>query len=109
MRFSATAQGSIEPLSSPQGTLGYSSSAPGTQKSLTDTPGHVRSDDSPLELSVPAQLSPLLSSLSLLGPYLSSEGTFDLSKPTEGPSTSCQGQNESLNSPQRVQQIDPSA
>ena len=109
LRISATTQGPVEPLPPPQGTLGYSSFASGAQKFSTATPGHVISNDSPLELAISAQLSSSLSSLSLLDSSLSTEEPLDLSKPTEGPLTSFQGPNESLNSPQRVQQTDPSA
>ena len=66
LRISATTQGSVEPLPPPQGTLGYSSFASGAQKFSTATPGHVISNDSPLELAISAQLSSSLSSLSLL-------------------------------------------
>lgn len=92
--------------------LGYSSSAPGAQKSSAANPGHVVSCGSPLELSISAQLCPLFSSLSLSETSLSVEGTFDLSKPTGGTlglSASCQGPNGSLSSVQRAQQRDPSA
>uniref|UniRef100_A0A9L6KDQ4 Uncharacterized protein n=1 Tax=Mus musculus TaxID=10090 RepID=A0A9L6KDQ4_MOUSE len=109
LRISATTQGPVEPLPPPQGTLGYSSFASGAQKFSTATPGHVISNESPLELAISAQLSSSLSSLSLFDPSLSTEEPLDLSKPTEGPLTSFQGPNESLNSPQRVQQTDPSA
>ncbi|XP_038956234.2 mucin-17-like [Rattus norvegicus] len=112
LRFSANAQGSVEPLASAQGPLGYSSSAPGSQKTSTSTPGHVVPDDSPLDLSISDELSSLFSSLSLLDHPLSTERTFDLSKPIEGtlgPSTSCQGPIESLDSAQGLQQTEPSA
>uniref|UniRef100_A0A9L6KDT8 Uncharacterized protein n=4 Tax=Mus musculus TaxID=10090 RepID=A0A9L6KDT8_MOUSE len=109
LRISATTQGPVEPLPPPQGTLGYSSFASGAQKFSTATPGHVISNESPLELAISAQLSSSLSSLSLLDSSLSTEEPLDLSKPTEGPLTSFQGPNESLNSPHRVQQTDPSA
>ena len=66
LRISATTQGSVEPLPPPQGTLGYSSFASGAQKFSTVAPGHVISNDSPLELAISAQLSSSLSSLSLL-------------------------------------------
>ena len=109
LRISATTQDSVEPLPHPHGTLGYLSFASGAQKFSTATPGHVISNESPLELAISAQLSSSLSSLSLLDSSLSTEEPLDLSKPTEGPLTSFQGPNESLNSPQRVQQTDPSA
>lgn len=81
--YSATGQGFAEPLPSIHGNLGYSSSALRAQDTSTATPGHVVSDDSPMECSISAQLIPLFSSLNLLDPSLSIEGTIDLSKPTE--------------------------
>ena len=71
LRISATAQDSVEPLSSPKGTLGYSPSVPSAKKPSTATQGYLVSDDSPLELSISAQLNPLQSSLSRFGfPFL---------------------------------------
>lgn len=99
-------------LASAQGPLEYSSSAPGSQKTSAAPPGHVVPDDSPLDISISEELSSLFSSLSLLDHPLSTEGAFDLSKPTEGtlgPSTLCQGTIESLDSGQGLQQKEPSA